>query len=169
MVTHYEILRKESLKDESVDDFINQRSEILKTVLGVFLQEIKTRLGLRRNNLRRIDEDINRAEDLMGSMRTMWNSGGGYNIDKESFLKLQNVQDELRKEKREQEVSCWSDVTNVMNNFLLNKWEAHQQTEARARLMNSGGLNKIIEGTFQREKEEFLYDRPEAQGNLYKA
>ena len=169
MVTHYEILRKESLKDESVDDFINQRSEILKTVLGVFLQEIKTRLGLRRNNLRRIDEDINRAEDLMGSMRTMWNSGGGYNIDKESFLKLQNVQDELRKEKREQEVSCWSDVTNVMNNFLLNKWEAHQQTEARARLMKSGGLDKIIGETFQKKREEFLYDRPEAQGNLYKA
>ena len=169
MVTQYDTQQRESIKDESVDDFINQRSEILKTVLGIFLQEIKTRLGLRRNNLRRIEEDIDRAEDLVGSMRTQWNAGAGNSIDKESFLKLQGIQDELRKEKREQEVSCWSDVTNVMNNFLLNKWEAHQQTEARARLMNSGGLDKIIGETFQKKREEFLYDRPEAQGNLYKA
>ena len=169
MVTKYDTQKSDEVEvyDETMDDFIHQRSKILKTILGVLLLEVKSRLGLRKNNIRRIDEDQSRIEDLVGSMRTFWNCNGLKYDDRDVFLKLQGMTDTLRKERREQDVTCWNDVVGVMNNQLLNRWEAHQQTTARARLMQGGGLEKIIEGEFQKKREEFTNDRLKTEGNLH--
>ncbi len=162
MTTKYDFQEE---KDDSLDDFIHQRSKILKSILGMLLLEVKARLGLRRNNLRHIEDEEGRLEDLVGGMRTLWNSGALHYTDRDSFLKLQDMSVALRKERREQDLSCWNDVTDVMNNHFISRWEAHQQSTARAKLMKSGGtggLEKIIEGEFQKKREEFMHDRLKA-------
>ncbi len=164
MVTKYEIRQEEDvIQDESIDEFIHQRTKILKSILGMLLHEVKARLGIRRNNLRRIEDDQGSLEDLVGGMKTLWNAGALKYTYRDSFLKLQSMSDELRREKRDQDISCWNDVVGVMNNHFITRWEAHQQATARARLMKGGGgLEKIIDGEFQKKKEEFMNDRLKA-------
>lgn len=140
-------------KDESLDKFISQRSGILNSKLEVLLQEIQTRLAIRNKNISGVDNDLNKIREIMEGLGPRAHYLGD-NPEKEAFHKIRKNSFELEKERREQDVSCWNDVVKVMQE-LMNTWEAHEQAIARAKLMKSGGLEKILEGTYSEKKEDY--------------
>lgn len=156
-------------KDESLDRFVGQRGRILNSKLEVLMQEIWTRLNIRSQNLNRIDGDLDKVRAAMESLSPRANYFGE-SQEKDAFHRLRSGIFELEHERRDQDVSCWNDVVRVMQE-LMNTWEAQQQTVARAELMKSGGLEKILEETYAERKEVPLMqdDRPKSEGYLSKA
>ena len=139
------------IRDEEIDKFISQRSNILNSKLQVLFQEIMARLAIKNKNLIKVNDDLNLIKDKMQKLSPQAHYVND-SVEKEEFHKLNHTSFELEKEKREQDVSCWNDVTRVIHE-LLNTWEAHQQSAARARLMQSGGLDKIIASTYNSQEE----------------
>jgi len=141
----------ENAVDKSLDDFVHQRSRILNSKLEVLLQEIWTRLAIKNRNIDRINSDSEKLNEIMNGLgKRVYYLGN--TPEKDAFQKFKRSAFDLERERREQDVSCWNDVVKVMQE-LMNTWEAHQQSAARARLMKSGGLEKILEKTYS-EKEE---------------
>jgi len=140
-------------KDESLDKFISQRSGILSSKLEVLLQEIQARLAIRNKNIAGVDDDLNKVKEIMQALSPRAHYFGD-TPEKEEFHKVRENSFELEKERRDQDVSCWNDVVKVMQE-LMNTWEAHEQTVARAKLMKSGGLGKILDDTYSEKKEDY--------------
>ena len=134
------------IKDESLDKFISHRSSILNSKLEILLKEVQARLAVKHRNTISVDNDIEKVKDIMHEL-----SPKAFYInnstEKDEFHKLKHKSLELEKERRDQEVSCWNDVVPVMRD-LLNTWEAHQQSSARAQLLKSKGLEKLIEDSY---------------------
>ena len=130
------------IKDESLDEFVGQRSKILKSKLDVLLQEIWIRLGIKSCNFQKLDTDLSKVHCEMSelSKRAYFH---GDTTGKEDFQQLRQTELELEKEKREQDVSCWNDVVKVMHE-VLNTWEAHQQATARAKLLSNKGIDNLL-------------------------
>ena len=130
------------VKDESLDEFVGQRSKILKSKLDVLIQEILIRLGIKSNNIQKLETDLSRVHCEMSefSNRACFH---GDTTGKEEFEQLRQTELELEKEKRDQDVSCWSDVVKVMHE-VLNTWEAHQQSTARAKLLSNQGIDNLL-------------------------
>ncbi|MDD5598590.1 MAG: hypothetical protein PHV82_11650 [Victivallaceae bacterium] len=131
------------VKDESLDEFVSQRSKILKSKLDVLIQEILIRLGIKSNNLQKLETDLSKVHSEMSGLSSRAYFHGD-TTGKEEFQQLRQTELELEKEKREQDVSCWNDVVKVMHE-VLNTWEAHQQSAARARLLNHQGIDSLLE------------------------
>lgn len=142
------------IKDESLDKFISHRSSILNSKLEILVKEIQARLAVKNKNTSSVEHDIEKVKDIMHDL-----SPKGYYIndstEKDEFHKLKHTSLELEKEKRDHDVSCWNDVVPVMRD-LLNTWEAHQQSSARAQLLKSNGLEKIIEETYSEDGGQLL-------------
>jgi hypothetical protein len=153
MKTDYEIYDNDSdgFKDESLDRFIGQRGRILNSKLEVLMQEIWARLAIRNQNIGRLNDDLDKAREAMDALSPRAHYFGD-TPEKDAFHRLRESRFELERERREQDVSCWNDVVRVMEE-LMNTWEAHQQTSARAELMKSGGLEKLLEETYTNKKE----------------
>lgn len=132
------------IKDESLDEFVSQRSKILKSKLDVLIEEILIRLGIKSNNFKKLETDLSKVHCEMSelSKRAYFH---GDTTGKEEFEQLRQTELELEKEKRDQDVSCWNDVVKVMNE-VLNTWEAHQQSAARAKLLNNQGIDNLLLG-----------------------
>ena len=134
------------IKDESLDNFISHRSNILNSKLEILLKEIQARLAVKNRNTISVGNDIEKVKDIMHEL-----SPKAFYInnstEKDEFHKLKHTSLELEKEKRDQEVSCWNDVVPVMRD-LLNTWEAHQQSSARAQLLKSDGLEEIVDKAY---------------------
>ena len=130
------------VKDESLDEFVGQRSKILKSKLDVLMQEIWIRLGIKRNNFHKLETDLSKVHSEMNdlSKRAYFH---GDTTGKEEFNELRQTELELEKEKRDQDVSCWNDVVKVMHE-VLNTWEAHQQSTARAKLLSNKGIDNLL-------------------------
>ena len=138
------------IKDESIDEFIGQRSRILNSKLEILIQEIQARLAIKNKNSGSLDHDIEKVEDMMHELSPKAHYTND-SAEKDEFNNLKHTSLELEKEKRDQEVSCWNDVVPVMRD-LLNTWEAHQQSGARAQLLKSKGLEKIVEESYPDDK-----------------
>ncbi len=118
--------------DSSLDLFIHLRPKILKSKLEVLASEIRGRLSIRERNLDRIDSDRENLSSLIGEISKM----AGYGVRQHSEKdRLYQKMFDLESERRDQDVSCWKDVVDVMRDFLTT-WEAHEQTKARAMLLN---------------------------------
>ena len=130
------------IKDESLDEFVGQRSKILKSKLDVLIQEILIRLGIKSNNFNKLETDLSKVHCEMSelSKRAYFH---GDTTGKEEFEQLRQTELELEKEKRDQNVSCWNDVVKVMHE-VLNTWEAHQQSAARAKLLSNQGIDNLL-------------------------
>ena len=130
------------IKDESLDEFVGQRSKILKSKLDVLIQEILIRLGIKSNNFQKLETDLSKVHCEMSelSKRAYFH---GDTTGKEKFEQLRQTELELKKEKRDQDVSCWNDVVKVMHE-VLNTWEAHQQSSARAKLLSNQGIDSLL-------------------------
>lgn len=130
------------VKDESLDEFVGQRSRILKSKLDVLMQEIWIRLGIKGNNFQKLETDLSKVHCEMSelSKRAYFH---GDTTGKEDLQQLRQTELELEKEKREQDVSCWNDVVKVMHE-VLNTWEAHQQSTARAKLLSNKGIDNLL-------------------------
>ena len=134
------------IKDESLDKFISQRSSILNSKLEILLQEIQARLTIKNKNSSSVDHDLDKVKYLMHRLSPKANYIGD-SSEKDEFNKLKHTSLELEKEKRDQEVSCWNDIVPVMRD-LLNTWEAHQQSSARAQLLKHKGIEEIVNETY---------------------
>ena len=144
--THAQSLSPTEIKDESLDRFISQRSSILSSKLEILKQEILARFAIKKKNLNKIREDVEKINDNMQKLSPK----AFYIIDsaeKNEFHKLNHKSLDMEKEKRDQTASCWNDVVPVMRD-LLNTWEAHQQSSARAQLLKSDGLEETIDKTY---------------------
>jgi len=140
------------IKDESLDKFISQRSRILNSKLEILVKEIQARLAVKDRNTHSVGNDIERVNDTMLKL----SSKAFYindSTEKNEFNNLKHKLLELEKEKRDQETSCWNDVVPVMRD-LLNTWEAHQQSYARAQLLKSKGLERIVEETYSGDQDQ---------------
>ena len=117
-------------------------SRILKSKLDVLMQEIWIRLGIKGNNFQKLDTDLSKVHCEMSelSKRAYFH---GDTSGKEDFQQLRQTELELEKEKRDQDVSCWNDVVKVMHE-VLNTWEAHQQSMARAKLLSNQGIDNLL-------------------------
>lgn len=134
------------IKDESLDKFISQRSSILNSKLEILVQEIQARLAIKNKNSSSVDHDIEKVKDIMHELSPKANYIND-SAEKDEFNKLKHTSLELEKERRDQDVSCWNDVVPVMRD-LLNTWEAHQQSSARAQLLKKDGLEEIVDKTY---------------------
>jgi hypothetical protein len=134
------------LKDESLDKFISQRSSILSSKLEVLMHEILARFAIKKKSLNKISEDVEKINDTLQDL-----SPKAFYIadsaEKDEFHKLRHKSLDLEKEKRDHDSSCWNDVVPVVRD-LLNTWEAHQQSSARAQLLKSNGLKAIVNETY---------------------
>ncbi len=134
------------IRDESLDRFISQRSSILRSKLEILKQEVLARFAIKKKNLDRIREDVEKINDNMQKL----SAKAFYIIDsaeKNEFHKLNHKSLDMEKEKRDQTASCWNDVVPVMRD-LLNTWEAHQQSSARAQLLKNNGLEEVIDENY---------------------
>lgn len=130
------------IKDESLDEFVGQRSRILKSKLDVLMREIQIRLGIKSHNTGKLESDLSKVRSQLRALSDRAYSHGDTS-EREEFGQLRQIRLELEKEQREQDVSCWNDVVKVMHE-VLNTWEAHQQSAARAKLLNSQGIDGIL-------------------------
>jgi len=142
------------IKDESLDEFISQRSSILSSKLEILKQEMLARFAIKKKNLNKIREDVDKINDNMQKL----SAKAFYIVDsaeKNEFHKLHNKSLDMEKEKRDQAASCWNDVVPVMRD-LLNTWEAHQQSSARAQLLKNNGLEEVIDENHLGDGGQFI-------------
>jgi flagellin-specific chaperone FliS len=130
------------LKDESLDAFISQRSGILNSKLEIFMQEIQARLAIKNKNIGGVDHDMEKVKDIINELSPRAHYIND-STEKDEFHKMKHTFLELGKEKRDQDTSCWNDIVPVIRD-LLNTWEAHQQSSARAQLLANNGIEAIV-------------------------
>lgn len=118
--------------DSSIDSFIHGRSRILRTKLEVLASEIRERFEIRGKNLERIGDDKVRITTMLVDLDRRANYLTREHKEKSPFYEQLF---KLEQEKRLQDVECWRDVAMVMRDFLY-AWEAHEQAQARAILVN---------------------------------
>lgn len=117
--------REES--NDFLDDFIHRRARILNTKLQVILSEILDRFRLKTLNMRSLERDEENVSEMIHPYHI--------NSQQEKSSFYERLLD-IHKERREQEVNCWSDLVPVVRD-LLNTWDAHQQTQSRAILLQN--------------------------------
>ena len=116
---------------DSIDQFINQRSRVLDVKLEVFSGEIQERLRIHRNNL----GSILYESLLIGSQILEFHPNYGIRrYDRSLLPALYKKQFDLSKEQRQQDVECWRDVVMVMRDFLV-AWEAREQSQAKTEFL----------------------------------
>ena len=116
----------------SIDQLLGQRTRILKTKLEVFADEISERLKIRTGNLKSLIYD----DLLLTNTLLYFEPSSGKSLYQAKFPdRLYGKRFDIEKERREQDVECWRDVTLVMRDFLA-AWEALEQARARAIFLN---------------------------------
>ena len=115
-------------EDSALDDFIHDRTRILKTKLEVLAYEIHLRFQIRTTNMERISSDKEHGQQLLEQIIHQINYLGRERGDTTPLI--QQIFD-LETERRTQDVECWRDVVLVMRDFLV-AWEAHEQAKSKA-------------------------------------
>ena len=124
---------KENRSGGSIDELLGQRTRILKTKLEVFASEISERLKIRTGNLKSLIYD----DLLLTNALLYFEPSSGKDLYQAKFPdRLYGTRFDIAKERREQDVECWRDVTLVMRDFLA-AWEALEQGRARAIFLNN--------------------------------
>ena len=113
--------------NDVLDNFIHRRARILNTKLQVITFEILERFRLKALNMRNLEKDESIVSDLIHPYHI--------NSQQEKSAFYERLLD-IHKERREQEVNCWCDLVPVVRD-LLNTWDAHQQTQSRAILLQN--------------------------------
>lgn len=121
--------------DESLEDLLHQKSEILDRKLEILAAEIRWRLHVGVQNLASLASDRARLQEMLSRLDV----AARYHVreHQEKGVLYRKLFD-LETETRSQQVECWRDVVLVMRDFLL-AWETHEQTKARARFINDVG------------------------------
>jgi len=111
--------------DNTLDDFVFLRGKILKSKLEILASEITDRFQIRKRNRNLMEKDEEKVWKLLHP----------YHIPshRDSTSLYERVFD-LKRESRDEDVKCWSDVVMVMRDF-LNTWEAFEQARARSDLI----------------------------------
>jgi len=124
--------REHHRSDGSIDQLVGQRTRILQTKLEVFAAEIAERLSIRSRNLQSLIYD-----DLtLSNALRYFDPTSGIGLFQASFPeRLYAKRFDIGKERREQDVECWRDVSMVMRDFLV-AWESLEQARARAFFLN---------------------------------
>ena len=118
--------------DHAIDSLIRQRPQILRVKLAVLATQIFERLRIRTANQEKLE-----AEQLLVSTALLqWDElfGAHRLLDEASRRFWLEQQAKLSAEVRVQDVDCWRDVAQVMNDF-LNAWEALEQSAVRGEFL----------------------------------
>lgn len=118
--------------DHAIDTLIRQRPQILRVKLAVLASQIVERLRIRSANQERLE-----AEQLLVSTALLqWDElfGAHRLLDEGSRRFWLEQQAKLSAEARVQDVDCWRDVAQVMNDFLT-AWEALEQSAVRGEFL----------------------------------
>lgn len=118
--------------DHAIDTLIRQRPQILRVKLAVLATQIFERLRIRTANQERLE-----AEQLLVSTALLqWDElfGAHRLLDEGSRRFWLEQQAKLSAEVRGQDVDCWRDVAQVMNDFLT-AWEALEQSAVRGEFL----------------------------------
>ena len=127
---------EEPMEDSSsLDALMNQKSDTLGTKLDVFLAQLLRRLRLRQENMAGLDYDDCKLGTMINDVRFQ---NGGYmgNADRR-IASLEKQGFDIEKEKREQDMECWRDITMVTKDLLI-AWEAYQHSRVKANLLKYG-------------------------------
>lgn len=116
----------------AIDLLIHQRPRILRVKLAVLAGEIQEGLRIRGKNAERISDELLVA----GTHLLPFNEPRlGFPRPDEAVRQFwENPQAKLSAEARSQDVECWRDVAQLMNEFLIT-WEAVEQGAVRARFL----------------------------------
>lgn len=95
----------------NLEVMLHQPVDILRTKLEILASQIVERIHLRKENLHRIGNDERRVYDMLRKLV--------YRVlDARALSPFYEQIFSLAKERREQDVECWRDVTQVLRDFL---------------------------------------------------
>jgi hypothetical protein len=117
-----------------LDHLLHSKSRILRTKLEVLAAEIQSRLGIRSQNLARIDSTVETVTEQLDRSARL----ARYHLrDQRDVTRLREAVLQLASQEREEDVHCWRDVFQALRDFLA-AWEAHEQAKSRAIFINAG-------------------------------
>src|SRR6185369_13748157 len=102
--------------NSDIDNLLHLKSRILRSKLEVLASEIYARLNLWERNLVRINEEKTKVQEIIVNFTRMAN----YHLrePKDQNLFYEQIFG-LETQRRSEDVECWRDVVNVMQEFLL--------------------------------------------------
>lgn len=118
--------------DHAIDTLIRQRPQILRVKLAVLATQIFERLQIRTANRAKLDEEQLAASSALLQWDELF--GAHRLLDEASRRFWLEQQAKLAAEVRVQDVDCWRDVAQAMNDF-LSAWEALEQSAARGEFL----------------------------------
>lgn len=119
---------------DSIDDFINQKNNILKTKLDVLTKELHERLDIRERNITSIDWEECKLDTMLHDLYVI---GGRYSYNTgKRRTSLDQQYFKIKEDRRKQEVELWRDIT-LLTKDLLYAWGEYQQAKARTRLLQN--------------------------------
>lgn len=127
--------RADSSADGLVDTLLHQKSHIFAKKLDVLAAAMLVRTSLMRENLFLIEAQRARLEDML---LTLDRHARYHMREQREKTVVYQALFALDAERRSQAVECWRDVVLVIRDF-LEVWEAHQQSQARARFLEHVG------------------------------
>lgn len=124
-----------------MDSIISQRSRILKTKLDVLSVQIVERLRIRARNLEAVlSDDVEIGNQLLG-LQGQKRQPPYTTFTLEPMLHQKRF--DLGKERRQIDVECWRDLTQIMREFLAS-WEGFELSRTREQVLFSeakGGID----------------------------
>jgi hypothetical protein len=118
--------------NHAIDILISQRPAILRAKLAVYATQIYERLRLRANNLDRIQTELLAVSNGLLPFEDTIQSW--LPLDESKRRMWLEQQARLNAELRSQEIECWRDVAQAMNDFLV-VWEAAEQSRVRGEFL----------------------------------
>ncbi len=121
--------------DSFLDDFVHQKTKLLRTKLEVLAAEVLLRLDVSNRNQQGLDCDRETVRVMLEK------------LDRQTRYHLREQRDkdvlyrqmfELQQAKRDESVECWKDIVMVMRDFLY-IWDAHEQAKSRGRFLQDAG------------------------------
>ena len=117
-----------SKESAGLGELFGRRTHILKTKLEVITVELFDRVRIRERNLVAIGDDQEKLNQILGIVDRQVRYHFRDSREKASFY---DRFFDLEREKRDQDVECWRDVTQLMRDF-LEVWEALEQGKSRS-------------------------------------
>jgi hypothetical protein len=118
--------------NHAIDTLIRQRPRILRVKLAVLATQIFERLRIRTANQEKLSEEQLAAssallqwDEIFGSHRILDEAARRFWLEQQAKLAV---------EVRAQDVECWRDVAQAMNDF-LSAWEALEQSAVRGEFL----------------------------------
>lgn len=117
----------------SLEEFIYNRTKILKEKLKILLAEMNERLRLKNKAQLDLNHDKSKLEEVMHKIAVQIDQGLRDYKDKDSIY--QKIL-ELNKEKRREDREYWLDNMKILRDF-LETWDSYEQARAKGRLLRS--------------------------------